>query len=317
MSSFSQRWNAYWFAPAACFDLAIMRIIACAVTLFFAFVYHDNFSTVARLAEYPPEMYQPIVIFKLIHAPFGWGVGPEGSWIVRPDGQLMHWVAVACLASGVLALVGFFTRVSLFVFACAFTYVQAYLFSFGDMHHPEGVMVVALFALALAPSGRVLSVDAALRGQRVVDIDLNDEFAGWPVKLIQWFFVLMYWSAVVSKFKNGGLDWANGYTLQYYLARNGIRYGSDVAVLLSQHHWLVLLGQIGVLAFQAVFFLCLLFPILRWVFVPGGLFLHSFIYVTLRAPFFTWIGLYCVFIPWAEIAKRFRGPRYVVANQGR
>ena len=77
---------------------------------------------------------------------------------------------------------------------------------------------------------------------------------------------------------------------------------------LSQHHTLVMLGQIGVLLFQSTFFLCVIFPELRWFYVPAGLFLHTTIYFTLGAPFFTWIGLYSVFIPWSAAVRRL-GPR--------
>ena len=34
-------------------------------------------------------------------------------------------------------------------------------------------------------------------------------------------------------------------------------------------------------------------------YVPVGLFLHTLIYFTLGAPFFSWIGLYSVFVPWS------------------
>jgi len=55
-----------------------------------------------------------------------------------------------------------------------------------------------------------------------------------------------------------------------------------------------------VMAFQGTFFLEILVPRLRWIYIPMGLFLHCFIFITLKAPFFTWIALYSVFIPWRE-----------------
>ena len=100
-----------------------------------------------------------------------------------------------------------------------------------------------------------------------------------------------------------GLDWANGFTLQYYLARDGLRWDSPLAYWLSQHHVLILLAQYGVLLFQATFALAVIFPKLRWIYVPAGLCLHIGIYVTLTAPFFQWIALYAVFIPWAEALR--------------
>ncbi|MGH6920373.1 MAG: hypothetical protein ACREJ0_22030, partial [Geminicoccaceae bacterium] len=49
-----------------------------------------------------------------------------------------------------------------------------------------------------------------------------------------------------------------------------------------------------------------IFPKLRWFYVPGGLFLHIFIFLTMRAPFFQWIALYAVFIPWSEVLQLLR-----------
>jgi hypothetical protein len=210
-----------------------------------------------------------------------------------------------------LSLIGLLTNFSLVVFATTSVYLQAYLYSFGDFHHPEAVMMIALSVLAISPSGRVLSLDAWLRrrtrGDAASMLDVQSEFAGWPLKLIQWFFVLMYLSAVWSKLSASGFEWANGYTLQFYLARDGFRWGSDFGVWMSQFHLLVLLSQIGVLLFQATFSLAVIFPKLRWIYVPAGLALHVMIFVTLRAPFFQWIALYAVFIPWSEAVRLIRG----------
>jgi hypothetical protein len=169
-------------------------------------------------------------------------------------------------------------------------------------------MMFALSALALAPSGRALSLDSWIRGRRAKDgepgmLDRTSEFAAWPIKLIQWFFVLMYLSAVFSKLSMSGLDWPNGFTLQYYLAQDGLRWDSPLAVWLSHYHMLIVLAQYGVLLFQATFSLAVIFPKLRWFYVPGGLFLHTFIFLTLTAPFFEWIALYVVFVPWTAAVK--------------
>ena len=84
-------------------------------------------------------------------------------------------------------------------------------------------MFLALGILAFAPVGRVLSVDALLRRRRSPTpapsiLSQEHELAGWAIHLVQWLLVLIYLSAVFSKLVFvGGLDWLNGYTLQYYL----------------------------------------------------------------------------------------------------
>lgn len=296
-------WQRYWFSPAPCLDLAVVRIVACALQLFMVLVFHGQYEAVLEHAALDDRYFEPLLIFNAFHLPFGWGF--------RPDAAILQAVFFLSIAAGVLSLIGLLTNVSLVVFAAASVYLQAFLYSFGDFHHPEAIMMVALSALALSPAGKVLSVDAWLRRRsqpRDVPIyEVRSEFAGWPIKLLQWFFVLMYISAVWSKLSASGLDWANGYTLQFYLAQDGLRWGSSLGLWLSQFRTFILLSQVGVLLFQATFSLAVIFPKLRWIYVPAGLALHIGIFLTLRAAFFTWIALYAVFIPWAEVARRMHG----------
>ena len=296
-------WQRYWFSPAPCLDLAVVRIVACALQLFMVLWFADQYAAIHERAALDDRTFEPVLIFNAFHLPFGWGF--------RPGVEIVATVFFISIAAGALSLIGLLTNVSLWVFAGTSVYLQAYLYSFGDFHHPEAIMMVALAALALSPAGKVLSVDAWLRRRfRRKDVPIyavQSEFAGWPIKLLQWFFVLMYASAVWSKLSASGLDWANGYTLQFYLARDGLRWGSPLGLWLSQFHTFILLSQIGVLLFQATFPLAVIFPKLRWIYVPAGLALHIGIFLTLKAPFFTWIALYVVFIPWAEAARLIRG----------
>lgn len=296
-------WQRYWFAPAPCLDLAILRVLAVATQLFCVIVFQAQLDVLEARAALPADSWQPLIILNMLNLPWGWGF--------RPSFDVLQFVYYVSLVAGLLSLIGLLTNAALVVFAVTCVYLQAFSYSFGDFHHPEAVMMVALSALALAPSGRVLSVDAWLRSRRAGRdegglLASSDEFAGWPIKLLQWFFVLMYASAVWSKMRESGLDWPNGFTLQYYLAQDSLRWGNALGYWLSQQHLLVMLGQYGVLLFQATFALAVIFPRLRWIYVPAGLALHIGIYLTLTAPFFQWIALYAVFIPWAEAWRMVR-----------
>lgn len=297
-------WNNFWFAPTPCFDLAVVRIVSCVAALFYAWYYRDLHAVVDGLGKMPNETYDPFLLFKLLNAPFGWGTGADGVWVGRPPAEFVSGVFTVFVVSTIMAMIGLLTNISLFVAGLSLLYTALYVYGFGDFHHPMPVMIIALLAFSLSPAGRVLSVDSLIRN-RGRHVDVLSEwsiFAGWPLKLVMWLFSLFYLSAVFSKLSRGGLDWANGYTLQWYLARAGSAKGQDFGMWLSQHHMLILLTQIGVLVFQATFFLCILFPKLRWIYVPAGLALHISIYITLGAHFFTWIGLYSVFIPWSVVA---------------
>jgi hypothetical protein len=157
----------------------------------------------------------------------------------------------------------------------------------------------------------VLSVDAwlARRGKndsKVASTPLLDymvPYAKWPILFLQWFFPLMYLSAIVSKLTRGGIDWANGISLQYYMILEFHKNDSDLAHYASGFHNLLRFAEYFVLIFQATFFLILFFPRLKWIYLPLGIVFHVVIYVTLRAPFPQWIAMYVVYIPWALAFK--------------
>lgn len=307
-------WRRYWFSPSPLIDLAVVRIVCSTVTLFYCFIYHDYFGYLAERFAMDDVFFRPVFILKLVYAPFGWGYSSVGGadglgvWAVRPSDSLVQFFGLILLVSGCLSLVGLFTRISLAAFAASFIYVNAYVHSFGDFHHPEAAMAFMLIALALSPAGGLLSVDNFRRkkggqGRSIFD---KDPLAGWAIKFMQWFFVLMYLSSFWAKLSIGGFSWMNGFTLQYYLIQDGLRNGRDLALYVAQFHWLILLGQWVVMVFQATFFVEVIIPKARWIYIPVGLFFHISIYVLLAAPFFTWMALYSIFIPWSAALLRLR-----------
>jgi hypothetical protein len=298
-------WNSYWFRSAALLDLAILRIVAVALQLWLIWGKRDVYNQLANHDALPDVLYVPLPALKVLLVPFGWGS--------RPSLDALVIVFYVTSLAGVLALIGLRTNLSLLVFTLGNLMLRAFLYSFGEMHHTEAVMIVALSVLALSPCGRVLSVDSWLRRHANASfgqpstlsevLSAESPFARWPILVIQWFFALMYLSAVYSKIGNSGMEWMNGYTLQYYLAVDGMRWDSPLAVWLSQFHLLTMLMQWVVIAFQATFWLAVIYPRLRWIYVPLGLSLHVGILLTLRADFYEWIGLYVVFVPWTYFLK--------------
>ena len=202
-------WEQYWFRPAPYVDLAMVRIFAVAVQLYLLSRWLGSFSSLEQLTALPDEMYNPITALR----PFLLLLGVE-----RPDMDLLVVAYYLTAVAGVLALIGLATRTSLLVFALGNIFLVAFVYSFGDFHHTQAPLFIALLVLVFAPSGHALSVDALLRRRRGQPVAAEGPMAGWPIRLIQWMFVLIYLSAVLSKLVfEGGLDWLNGYTLQYYL----------------------------------------------------------------------------------------------------
>ncbi len=293
VKSLNQFWNALWFKPGALLDLAILRIAAVACQLFWAHIgLRDNLEEHSRL---PDEIYEPLFTLRLLTGSFGAEY--------RPSLEELSTVWFITSIAGVLSLIGFLTNINLLVFAIGSIFLQAYLYAFGELHHPEAVMMIALLALALSPAGRTLSIDSLIHrflGSKKTGGVLTEisPYAGWPIRLLQWFFVLMYLSAFSHKMYTSGLEWMNGTTLQYYLVQDGLRNAMPLGLWLSEHHTLVKMLQWMLVSFQLTFVLAVIFPMLRWIYVPMGLSMHFGILFTLNAPFIQWIVLYVVFIPW-------------------
>jgi hypothetical protein len=295
-------WSGYWFREAPLLDLAMLRIIA--VGTQFALMTLDpryGMANLIAIDRLPDEFYQPLPFLELLLLPFG----PEALGL-----RTISVLHVVALCSGFFALIGLATRVALPVFAVTTAIEQLWVVSHGDIHHPEAVMIVTLCVLALAPAGGALSIDAWLRRR---DGRAADSSAGaatsweakWPILLVQWFFGLMYLSASYAKLAVSDFRWPNGITLQYYMAMDGLRWGAPLGLPLSKLHEVALAGQWGILLFQSTFFLSMILPKLKLVYVPIGMVMHFTIYFMLGAPFWQWSALYLVFIPWTALLTYF------------
>jgi hypothetical protein len=214
------------------------------------------------------------------------------------------------LAVGTLALVGLKTNINLALFVIGVIFLQAFSYSFNEFHHPEPPMIFTLSLLSLSPSGKVLSIDNLWRRRRLVfksaksevsnTMDEKSTFARWPLLLSGWLLALKYLDSALSKLKHG-LDWMNGYNLQYKLANTGVILDHDPAVWLSQQYALVWLMSWMTVLFEATFFLVLIFPTLALLYIPIGISFHIGLCVFMKACFWQWTAVYAVLIPWASI----------------
>jgi|GEM_PF-874288 uncharacterized membrane protein YphA (DoxX/SURF4 family) len=309
----SERWNNFWFADAPYFDLAVMRIACVAFQCFF--LLDSQFGAVQYVLSLPADMYHPPVLMWALTG----GTEPWTASVIYP----LYWITVL---AGFAALVGLLTNASMVVFSLCNLYLQLFIFSFGDYHHPEAIMVIGLLALALSPCGKLFSVDnliarfrgtAPVGGTSVPLLDYKGPYAGWPIKFIQCFFPLMYISAAVAKVAYSGysLEWANGYTLQYYFIQDDIRKVSPLALWASQWHTVIFLGQITVLFYQMTYFLVVPYPKLRWIYLPIGMGFHLANYLIIKAPFPQWIlFLLVAYIPWSLALKKLYETRVLVPS---
>lgn len=276
------RWNAFWFPPTSTRRLAIVRIGMVAAQLFW---FYPPLELNLNRLQKNPDFLEPQRFIQLISA-----LLPR-HLLFSPSGfTSLYWVTAA---AGVLALVGFFTRTSLLVFALGIWTMIAVQYSYADVHHEATLFSIILLCLAFAPSGRSLSVDALLRRRRAAaagtpeapDAEWSD-MAMWPIRLTHVLLALTYLSTGATKLIDGGLAWMNGYTLQTYLMRDAIPRGFPMGLWLAQHHTLCVLFSIVTILFETFFFLSLVFPWTAPFFFVFGVFFHLGLYLTAGHDFF-------------------------------
>lgn len=296
--------DRHFFAPERLSDLALMRIACVGATLVFFFpsLQHEMY-----LAQANPSLFRPIPALKVLMLP----LGPYG---LRPDAMLLHAVWIGTRLAGVAGLLGLYTRPALFLFAAGNTLLTAHRYSYGEIHHPEALLVMALWLLAVSPSAAVLSLDGLIDRCRSAVRSMHFEprptsppespFARWPLRTVQWLLVLVYLSAGLSKMMKGGLDWLNGYTLVYYFAEDGLRWGSPLGLSLARHPEIASLLSIGAVAFELTFVLAVVFRALAPVYVLWGVVMHGFIYAVQRAPFFQYYVVYLAFVESLRLASQ-------------
>jgi len=298
-------WDNFWFKPAPLADIAFFRMVTAGGQLFlYLFVWRPVGREFVAVSEIP-HFYDPLAAVKLFLLPMG------GAWLpTLVSVTVLYWITVGFLA---FAAIGLFTNVSLAFAAAGGVFLQAYVYSFGDFHHPEAIMWITLAFLALSPCGKVLSIDSLRRRAAesvrrgrftpVAALDQMSPFARWPIRLLVCLFALIYLSAAYYKYLAGGHAWMNGYTLQYYLLQDGLRWNTPLGVWLAGQHGIALISSVVTVLFEALFFLVVFFPALMMIAWPIGFAMHVGILVLMSAGFFEYLVLYLAMLPWTSFLR--------------
>jgi hypothetical protein len=289
----SKAWRRYWFRPTPLVYLAVLRIIAVGAQLIMLLM-EDGYGLrqLAGLSSLPASMYKPLPALQLFLLPFGLDARPSFALLT-----VIYWITAV---GGIGALLGLKSRFSLLIFAAGNTFLQAFAYSFGDLHHREALMIITLWLLTLSPAGGVLSLDGYLARRncgRGRPLQKKSVFAAWPILLVQNLFGLVYLDAALRKLYAGGAAWVNGYTLQYYLYNDASRRGSAFGLWLAQQHAAACVLSWITILWEGTFFLVLIFPRLVWIYLPLGIGLHAGMALAGVASFPQFMALYAAFIP--------------------
>lgn len=259
-------WERFWFANTPLVRLAVFRILI----LFVAFgtlqkVLPMVMNHAGSDASTAGREWNPIYLFEILGVEV-----PSTATAIALRNTLL--AAFGC------ALLGLFTRLSCFVTAVLLIYFWGMAYSVGQAHHEKIALTFAVAALPFSPCGARLSLDALIRrsrGRRLetmappTPVDVSP-WAGWPQRLTQVSIAIGYFFAGSTKLATSGLDWINGYSLQANMLSTGGAWGPTV----GRYVWLTSLMSIAILVVQVGFPLAILFPRLRWFFVPGSALVH-------------------------------------------
>jgi uncharacterized membrane protein YphA (DoxX/SURF4 family) len=264
-------------------NLAAARIVVVAVELFFKY---PSLSNHIMLATRNSAFVAPQPLMRLATA-----IVPREALFNATGITAVYGVSVA---AGFLALIGLWTRPALLVYTFCYAFFISHSYSYGDVHHAEVLYLFFVLALALSPSGNRLSIDALLRRRRArrtdaaaIDGDQSD-LAMWPFKFLHVLLSLTYFSTGITKLLSGGLQWMNGYTLQYAILKKAVWSAAvpQLGLWVAHQHTLCIALSIATILFETFFFVSLFLPRLARFFFAGGLFFHLMLYVTAGHPFF-------------------------------
>lgn len=276
MRPWLDRWNRYWFPLASTRNLAGARIVAVATQLFWFFPeLHYQLTLLSKNDRFLDP--QPIIRVITFLAPRE-AIFTPGVWTA------LYGVT---FGAGLLALVGLFTRTSLFVLALGLWILVGHAYSYADVHHREALFLIFLILLPLAPVGEQLSLDALLRRRRGALSDPSlSTMAMWPLKLLHVLLSLTYFSTGITKLLSGGLRWMNGYTVAIYTFGDAVQRHRPLGIWIAQHHTVCVLLGVATIAFETFYFVSLFLPRLAPLIFLSGILFHFGLWAAAGQPFY-------------------------------
>ncbi len=285
MRRWAGRWSRYWFAPASLDRLAICRILAFGWTIVcFLDWRYANFPSAPPPSKF---FWEPTLLLRVLDELFGWG---------PPSVPVRQAVFGIGFAASCAACLGWKTRFTSLLATVTFWYlfsVRAGWFISVRALWPGATFCLMLLFLSLSPCGEALSLDHRFRFSRRLHSG-----AGWPIKLTAVLVCMVYLSAAWAKWRTSGLSWTNGYTLVYILMQGIDYFKNPLAVYLLPHFNVLRTLSWVVLLFESTFLLVMIYPSLKWLYLPLGLIIHLSIKIFLYPAFSLLCACYIVFVDW-------------------
>jgi len=259
--------HRWLFAPGSPRQLAALRIGLCTVLALRLGLRPDLYLSVA---DQPAALFRPLSFMKLL------GHMPSRGIVLA---LLIVGTAAALIAAGGLR---------------------------GKVVHNDVLLLLCLFCLVPARHGDAWSLDAWLARRRAGaaarPVPEQSVLYGWPVRLAMLLVAGTYCLTGLHKLQYSGIAWA-GDNLRWVLyTASDSQNGNGLSLFVANHPLLAHLFAAGTLVLEVGFPIVLLWPAMRWLFVPGVVSLHAGIYATMRLNYVAMAAtVVIVYVHWPSV----------------
>ena len=263
------------------FNLAFLRIV---VVLFVLYINFPSASYNLSLLDREALVAPPGWSFLIQYIP----VNPEFIFVC----SIVFYVA------GIAALVGFYTRTSLIIFAILGFCLLGFPQLFGKIEHYHILWHVMLL-LAFTPCGHALSIDLYLSNKPAPGPSVK---YGFPLKVVMVLIALSYFFPGIWKFVFSGFEWAFSENLKFKMYSKWIEFGGWTPAFRIDQYPILYQGTAFItLIFEIGFLFALFFKRVRPMFVVTGFLFHVSVFYFMGIPFYSLMIMYVVFIDWHKL----------------
>jgi len=264
--SLHARWDGFWYRPVPVGRVAVLRIVLAG----YAILSVAQISPLADRASADGMFFAPLPWLRVLGIP-------------RPGALPLTVLNVVLVLALVGAVLGIAARASLWTAAVGYTLAFAHHYSFGNISHGVIPVIVALTALAVAPSGEAWALGPWLRDRRAARSapSAEDPLASWAVRVIQVALVLFYLAGAWAKVVRTGPGWAWSGALDAAVIAEGSSVGHRLAGHPAALHALALAGFV----FEATAFMLLSRRPIRHLWVAAAVCFHLGAHVLMRLDF--------------------------------
>ena len=237
----------------------------------------------------------------LILPPFGW------KWIaphLPRSATFLEVVYALLVISGLLAVVGLWTRLSTVVASLLGFYVLTIPQLFGQVVHYNHLVLFA-FILAASSCGDACSVDAWLRRRRLgatAEVPQPSTYYAAPLKIMMLIMGIAYYFAGVWKLCRVGLRWFTPDYMRLILLIKMQEFDpTSVQRWALNHPLFLMLGAIFTVVFEVGFVFAILNRRTRIPALIAGIAFHNFTYMLMEIQFLDMQACFVILIDWAAL----------------